>query len=114
MRKTNLSKAVVVVCVILVGAGAVFGTLVAAGFVYWRTMRVPKAAGPVYTSVAKGGKTALSGLLDSLSRRDFIYGVFALALFGKAHWFVALAGVGTPIFVGALLYLAWRERRTAR
>lgn len=95
---------------LIFGAGAVFGTLIAAGFVYWRTMRAPQESGPVYTSVAKAQKTMLSALLDSLSRRDFIYGVFALSLFGMAHWFVALAGVGTPVFVIALFVLAWRER----
>jgi hypothetical protein len=76
-------------------------------------LRPKSAAGPVYTSVAAGGASVLSALLDGLSRRDFIYLVFVLSLFGKASWFLALAGVGTPVFVGLLLVLAWREGRTA-
>src|SRR3990170_1098930 len=45
---------------------------------------------------------------DMLARRDFIYLVVLLSAAGKATWFLALAAVGTPLF---LLVLAWIARR---
>lgn len=98
---------------LLFGAGAVLGTAGSAAFVHWRTLRPKRAAGPVYTSVAAGPGNTLSGLLDGLSRRDFIYLVFVLSLFGKAFWFLAAAGIGTPLFLILLLVLAAGERRAA-
>ena len=41
----------------------------------------------------------MTKLLDDLSRRDFIYLVFGLSVFGKANWFLALAGIGAPVFL---------------
>lgn len=95
------------------GAGAVLGTIGSASLVHWRVLRPKKATGPVYTSVSATEGNRLSELMDGLSRRDFIYLVFALSLFGKAAWFLALAGVGTPIFLALLLFLAARERVSA-
>jgi len=51
----------------------------------------------------------LARLLDALSRRDFIYLVIALALFGKANWFLLLASLGAPTYFFLLLFLAIRE-----
>jgi phosphatidylglycerophosphate synthase len=48
---------------------------------------------------------------EALSHRDFIYLIVALAAFGKAHWFLAVAAVGTPSFL-LLLLLASRTRQT--
>jgi phosphatidylglycerophosphate synthase len=95
------------------GALAVLGTLGSAGFVYWRLMR-PKAGGGRYVSVAREPSGRLVALLDTLSRRDFIYLVLALSLFGKAAWFVVLAAVGAPIFFLLLLIVAGRERPSAQ
>src|SRR5688572_11259970 len=81
------------------GASAVLGTLASASFVYWRVMRPKRGEGPLYVSVAKAQKSRLVSMLDSLSRRDFIYLVLALSLFGKAAWFLTLAAVGAPIFL---------------
>jgi hypothetical protein len=53
-------------------------------------------------------------MLDAASRRDFIYLVVILALFGKSNWFLVLAAVGAPIFFLLLLFLALRERVQAR
>jgi phosphatidylglycerophosphate synthase len=92
------------------GAAAVFGTVGSASFVYWRTMRPKDNAGPLYTSVSAAPGRRLARLLDALSRRDFIYLVVACALFGKAGWFLVLAGLGAPIFFVLLLVLAARER----
>jgi hypothetical protein len=49
-------------------------------------------------------------MLDAASRRDFIYLVVMLALFGKSNWFLVLAAVGAPIFFILLVFLALRER----
>ena len=91
------------------GAAAVLGTLGSAGFVYWRVIRRKAVAGPVYTSVSTAPDRPLARLLDALSRRDFIYLVLALALFGKVSWFVLLTAFGAPIFFFLVLALAWRE-----
>lgn len=93
------------------GAAAVLGALGSAGFVYWRVMRPKRGAGPLYVSVAREHKSRLVSLLDSLSRRDFIYLVLALSLFGKAAWFLALAAIGAPIFFAMLLVVAAQESR---
>ncbi len=91
------------------GGAAVLGALGSAGFVYWRVMRPKRGEGPLYVSVAKERKSRLVSMLDSLSRRDFIYLVLALSLFGKAAWFLALAAIGAPIFFVMLLVVAAQE-----
>jgi len=94
---------------LLPGAAAVLGTLGSASLVYSRTMRAKRGHGPLYTSVSTTeGRTAR--LLDSLSRRDFIYLVLALSLFGRADWFLILAALGAPIFFATLVFLAASER----
>ena len=100
------------------GISAVVGAAGSALAVYWLTLRKTAtggagAAGPLYTSVAASPQRSakLTKMLDDLSRRDFIYLVFALSLFGKASWFLALAGVGAPIFLMLVLFVAWREGR---
>jgi phosphatidylglycerophosphate synthase len=65
-----------------------------------------------------GGEAAVAAsragrLAEALSHRDFIYLIIVLALFGKAHWFLALAAIGTPSFL-VLLLIASGGHRTAR
>lgn len=96
------------------GAAAVLATLGSAAFVYWRVMRPAMGPGPLYTSVARSTPGPLARLLDMLSRRDFIYLVLFLSLFGKATWFLALAAVGAPAFFLMLLVVAAGERSAAR
>ena len=69
------------------GAGAVLGTLGSAGFVYWRLMRSKDGGDTLFTSVSDAPERPLTRLLDSASRRDFIYLVILLALFGRSNWF---------------------------
>jgi phosphatidylglycerophosphate synthase len=95
---------------LLLGVAAVLGTLGSASFVYWRLMRVKQGSGPLFTSVSRAPDSRLARLLDSASRRDFIYLVLALALFGKSNWFLLLASVGAPIYFVLLIFLAARER----
>lgn len=95
------------------GGAAVLATLGSAAFVYWRVMRPSTGTGPLYTSVARTDRSPLTRLLDALSRRDFIYLVVLLSLFGKAAWFLALAAVGAPIFFVMLLVVAASESKAA-
>jgi hypothetical protein len=95
---------------LLLGAAAALGNLGSAGFVYWRTMRPKDDSGPLFTSVSTAPDHGLARLLDAASRRDFIYLVVILALFGKSNWFLVLAAVGAPIFFFLLMFLAARER----
>lgn len=86
------------------GAGAVLGAAGSTAVVYWLTLRRKSGAGPLYTSVSAGPSQRLTKLLDDLSRRDFIYLVFGLSVFGKAYWFLALAGIGAPVFLLLVLF----------
>ncbi len=92
------------------GAAAVLGTLGSAGFVYWRLMRGKDDGGALFTSVSAAPERPLARLLDAASRRDFIYLVLILALFGKSNWFLLLAAVGAPIYFFLVMILAARER----
>ena len=91
------------------GVAAVGGTAASAGLVYWTTMTRPKE-GPLFTSVTTS-ETPVSRLADALARRDFIYLVLALSLFGKANWFLGLSAVGAPVY---FLVLAALRRRSER
>jgi len=97
---------------LLLGAAAVLGNLASAGFVHWRMMRAKDGAGPLFTSVSASPARRLARLLDALSRRDFIYLVVALGLFGKANWFLLLASLGAPTYFFLLVLLAIRESVT--
>lgn len=93
----------------VLGALAVLGTLAAALWVYWTTMRPKKETGPLFTSVAEDSATGR--FLDFLARRDFIYLVLILAIFGKIHWFLVLGAVGAPIYFLILVILSLRSRQ---
>ena len=88
------------------GAGAVLGTLGSAGFVYWRLMRSKDGGDTLFTSVSDAPERPLTRLLDSASRRDFIYLVILLALFGWSNWFLVMAGIGAPIYFFLVLFAA--------
>jgi len=94
---------------LLLGVAAGLGNLGSAGLVYWRVMHTKKDSGPLFTSVATVPGQTLTRMLDTASRRDFIYLVLILALLGKSNWFLVLAAVGAPIFFFLLLLLAARE-----
>ena len=89
------------------GASAVLGTLGSAGFVYWRLMRVNDGG---FTSVSASPERPLARLLDAASRRDFIYLVILLALFGRSNWFLVLAGIGAPVYFLLVLFAARPQR----
>jgi phosphatidylglycerophosphate synthase len=95
------------------GAGAVLGTLGSAGFVYWRLMRMKDGGDTLFTSVSDAPERPLTRLLDSASRRDFIYLVILLALFGRSNWFLVMAGIGAPIYF-VLVLLAARQQTSPK
>jgi phosphatidylglycerophosphate synthase len=88
---------------LIFGVAAVTGTLASAGFAYLATMRGPRE-GPLFTAVTNSEAPA-SKIVNALARRDFIYLVLALSLFGKANWFLVLAAVGAPLFFLVLVAL---------
>lgn len=88
---------------LVLGMTAILGDLGSAGFVYATTMRGPRE-GPLFIEVtAKGGLA--SRIANALARRDFLYVVLALSLFGRADWFLALAAAGAPVYCLSLLAL---------
>jgi hypothetical protein len=95
---------------LLLGALAVLATLASA---YPRVLAHDGGAqGRAAVHVGRGlGPVALSRVADALSRRDFIYLVLILSLFGKARWFLVLAAVGAPVYFLALTAIALAERR---
>ena len=95
------------------GVSAVLATAASAWVVYRRTMTGPKE-GPLYTSVATHSDTALSRFTDAVSRRDFIYLVLIMSIFGVADWFVISSAIMIPLYFLALLVIAWNDRRVAR
>jgi len=96
------------------GASAVAGSLGSAAYVYWHTLRHHRGDGPLFTSVSNFGGGGLTRIMDALARRDFIYLVVLFAVFGKASWFVALAAVGSPLFLVLLLWNGHQERHPDR
>jgi len=50
------------------------------------------------------------GLAEAVANRDFIYVVVLLACFGRAHWFLVLVALGTPIFMLLVRCGAGRRR----
>ena len=99
---------------LILGAAAVLGTIGSASMVYFRVMRNMDNQGPLYTSVGKGPSEGLTKLLDNASRRDFIYLVLGLSLFGKASWFLVLTAIGAPVYLFLLLFVAAREARSSK
>jgi len=94
-----------------VGAAAIVGNMLSAGFVHVQTLGGVRAKeGPLFTNVSQRS-SRLSRVADELSRRDFIYLVLILSAFGKSHWFLVMAAVGAPIYFLVLVGLALGERR---
>ncbi len=95
---------------LILGALAVAGTVLGAGFVYMYAMRPRTSSGPLLTTVSPSHRSRLTEILDAVARRDFIYIVMVLSLFGKGYWFLAAAAVGTPGFFLGLCFVALTSR----
>ncbi len=96
---------------LLLGGVAAASVLLSAGTVYRVTCQQNALAGRMFPAEPGAPAAWLPRLADMLARRDFIYLVALLSAAGKATWFLALAAVGTPLF---LLVLAWIARRELR
>ena len=94
---------------LIAGGAAITGTLASAGFVFWRTMRHKKTPGPLFTSVAQASNSGFSKIANALARRDFVYLVVLLSVFGMAAWFLTLTAVGAPLFFLLLLLIAYQD-----
>jgi len=90
-------------------ASAILGTLGSAWTVYRQTMQPKFRTGPLFTSVVRSTTSRLSQIMDALGRRDFIYLVLLLSVFGKASWFLLPTALGAPIFCAILLWLGHQE-----
>jgi phosphatidylglycerophosphate synthase len=96
-------------------ASAVAGTLLSAALVYWTTMKKASSNGPLFTSVihvpapGENDSNLIAKIADQLARRDFIYLVGGLALFGKVKWFLQLAAVGAPLYFLVLAALSLKN-----
>ena len=86
---------------LLLGALTVLATLGAAA-TQSRAIMLDTAVGADATWIAR--------FAEAFSHRDFIYLVIALAAFGKAHVFLILASIGTPIFSVLLFWVGARRR----
>ena len=65
----------------------------------------------IMLDTAVGGDAAwIARVAEAISHRDFIYLVIVLSAFGKAHWFLILASIGTPIFFLLMLWVVARRR----
>ncbi len=95
---------------LLLGALAVSGTILSAGFVFARVMRPRAGDGPLLTSVSNGQHSRAARLSDFLARRDFIYFAPVLAVFGKMHWLLVPAAIGAPVFFFFLVAIALADR----
>jgi phosphatidylglycerophosphate synthase len=83
------------------GALAVIATLGAAA----------RQSRDIMLDTAVGGDAMwIARFAEAFSSRDFIYLVIVMSAFGKAHWFLILASIGTPIFFGLLLWVRARRR----
>ena len=61
--------------------------------------------------VPGAGASRTDRLTEAFAHRDFIYLVIVLSAFGRADVFLILASVGTPIFLGLLLWVGAARRR---
>ncbi len=96
---------------LVLSASAVLGTIGSAGLVYWRTMRRKSGDGPLFTSVqTTAAPGRLGRVADALTRRDFIYLVVILALWGKLEWFLILSALGSPAFFLILSWLTLKDK----
>jgi hypothetical protein len=57
-----------------------------------------------------GDATWIARFAEAFSHRDFIYLVIVMSALGKAHWFLILASIGTPIFFLLLFWVGARRR----
>jgi 1L-myo-inositol 1-phosphate cytidylyltransferase / CDP-L-myo-inositol myo-inositolphosphotransferase len=87
---------------LVLGAIAVASTLGTAALMFRRFAEDRVAIG-----------TWAARLIGALSHRDFIYVVVLLSAFGRAHWFLVAAAVGTPAFLALALVVLRSDGRVS-
>jgi phosphatidylglycerophosphate synthase len=99
------------------GALAVIGTLISASLAAFQTWRQGRSS---FISVAGDSSAAspspawrrrLVAASDALARRDFVYGVVALALIQRLSWFLWACAAGSIVYACVLGVLCLSTRR---
>lgn len=97
------------------GAAAALGVLFSSGFVYWTSVRprgryIGVAGESVSTAGWRGGLTRAA---DALSRRDFIFWLNFIVLFGGLPYFLWAAAICTYLFALTVILLRLSAREAA-
>jgi phosphatidylglycerophosphate synthase len=100
---------------LLIGAAAAVGALLTAWDVYRHRAAHAEPGRPLFdglgeqlaseSSAASPALRRLAALEDALARRDFVYLLILLAWIDYPEAFLWAAGIGTPLFLWALIYL---------
>ena len=65
--------------------------------------------GHLARALAEDHSNSIARIADQLARRDFIYLVIALAMLGKAKWFLRLGAIGAPLYFLVLSALSLKN-----
>jgi phosphatidylglycerophosphate synthase len=94
---------------VMVWSGMAIGWSLATGAA-WPLLVGAVAVAGTAASALLVSRQGHNGLAETVANRDFIYLVVLLACFGRAHWFLALVALGTPIFMLLARCGAGRQR----
>lgn len=98
------------------GATAAAGVFLSVTKVSWSVAQKKNKGGPLYTGVEeiapdeKSWVRRLTQMADALSRRDFIFGVMFITLFGWLPYFLWAAAIGSNVYWFLLLIIALGKR----
>jgi len=82
--------------------------------VYWLFFRENKEAYSPEQDAAPRQSFDAAKLAENIAGRDFVYLIFFLALFGRAHWFAYICLVGVCAFLVFVVCLAARRALSSR
>ncbi len=85
---------------LLFGGLAVLGTLIS--FTLLNTSIMDKKSAGAQNQVPES-------LQEQIANRDFIYLILLMAIVGKLHWFIILAGAGSNLFASYALYTKYKQ-----
>jgi hypothetical protein len=103
---------------ILLGMLLVSGSLFSFLMTIFGHRRLGRKKGPIFSESSlrdlphERSDEDLSAWLDRVANRDFAYLILFLALIGRVHWFLWIAGTGAPLF-GFLLYRVFSRQGSA-
>lgn len=93
-----------------INAGAALASVLP---VYWLFFRENKEAYSPEQAAAPAPGFDATSFAENIAGRDFVYLIFAFALFGRAYWFAYFCLVGLLAFLGFVVYLNVRRWRVA-